>query len=141
MITTIWWSMYERWKERGAASGENQNKFRRETLLSKIGTLSKEEGHMPLRCRFLFKPVLEKLKKSTLLRIQYWVEESGGIIRQWRTKENARDKHMGGRDNIKSYFGRAQRRRVVVLRRSGRRSRVRVGSIRIWEKTRKEMIR
>ena len=98
VITTMWWFMHERWKERGAASGRDQHNVRREELLSEIRKLLQEEGHMPLRYRFLFKPGLERLEKSTLIRMQYCVEKSGGIIKQWRTKEKARGKKTRERE-------------------------------------------
>ena len=81
MNSKMWWFMHERWKERSAASGTDTHKVRREQLLSEVSTLLKEEKHMPLRYMFLFKPGLEQLPKSTLLRIKYWVEKSGGIVR------------------------------------------------------------
>ena len=127
MITTMWWFMHERWKERGAASGRDQHNVRREELLSEIRKLLQEEGHMPLRYRFLFKPELERLEKLTLIRMQYWVETSGGIIKQWRMKEKARGKRTRAKGDIMSYLGKVEKKRYVVLRGNNRRWRVSVG--------------
>ena len=138
VITTMWCFMHERWKERREASGRDQHNVRREELLSEIRKLSKEEGHMPLRYRFLFKPGLERLEKLTLIRMQYWVEKSGGIIKQWRMKEKVWGKRTRAKGDTRSYLGNAAGTRAVVLRGNGRRRRVCAGSVQRREKMRKE---
>ena len=130
--------MHERWKERGAASGRDQHNVRREELLSETRKVLQEEGHMPLRYRFLFKPGLERLEKLTLIRMQYWVEKSGGIMKQWRMKEKALGKRTRANGDILSYLGNAAGTRAMVLQGNGRRRRVCAGSVWRWEKMRKE---
>ena len=84
------------WKERGSASRKDQHKVKKEQLIIEARVISEEEEIILVWYRFLFKPGLEKLRKSTLSRIQYWVEKSGGIIRQWRTKYNSRKRTCEG---------------------------------------------
>ena len=106
VITKMWWFIHKRWKGREVTSRRDQHKVRREHLLSEVRVLSEEEKQMLLRYRFLFEPGLWKLKKSTLPRIQYWVEKSGGIIKRWRTKERERARQQEGDETYDHTWGR-----------------------------------
>ena len=108
VITSMWWFMHERRKERGAESNKDQHNIIREHPMLEAGVMSGEENRMPVRNIFLFKPGLESLRKSSLSRIQYWLEKSGGIVRRWKTQEKVRNKHNEGRRDIQPYFGRVQ---------------------------------